>query len=63
MKDVLGMDAIIGLTVEQAEKRLLSFGCTIRVVSVDGVGGAMTADFDPSRIDVCVRGGIIVSFK
>jgi hypothetical protein len=51
------VQALVGLDVAEARRRVKAKGWTFRVMFEDGVGRAGTADIRDDRVNVAVRGG------
>lgn len=54
---------LVGMTLKDAEDWARREGYTLRVVAEDGSRYVITDDFDPNRIDVDVRKGIIHAIR
>ena len=52
--------ALRGLDVQAATAEAKSRGCELRVVRIDGVDQAITEDLSLSRVNVFIRGGLVV---
>lgn len=51
------VEALVGLTVEEARRRVEAKGWRLRVLSEDGVGRPSTADLRDDRVNVAVSAG------
>jgi hypothetical protein len=56
-------DTVVGLCIADAEALAKSFGYEVRVVSLDGVGQAVTDDLRPTRINVVVDNGVVTAVQ
>jgi hypothetical protein len=56
-------DTVVGLCVADAEALAKGFGYEVRVVSLDGVGQAVTDDLRPTRINVVVDNGVVTAVQ
>ena len=54
---------LIGVAAPAAAARAAARGCTLRVAVRDGRRLALTEDFQPARINVRVRGGLIAGIE
>lgn len=50
---------VIGMTQEDAEKLIKLEGLTSRIVSLDGEFFMVTADYNMSRVNLNITGGIV----
>jgi hypothetical protein len=54
------VEALVGLTVEEARRRVESRGWAFRVLIEDGVSTPATADVRGDRVNVAAAGGRVV---
>jgi hypothetical protein len=54
---------IVGEPLEAATERAERRRCTLRVAVLDGEAQVLTEDFQPARINVRVRGGVITRLE
>ncbi len=54
---------LVGVAAQDAAARAAARGCTLRVAVRDGRRLALTEDFQPARINVRVRGGLIAGVE
>jgi len=45
-------DTLVGTSAQEAEKAVAAAGLTWRVIAEDGTFNAVTADYDPKRVNV-----------
>lgn len=55
--------ALVGDSLDAAEKRAAGYGCIIRVVERDGEAFPVTLDFSPSRINVVVEDDLVTGVR
>lgn len=55
-------DAIIGMTVPEAETYAKAKGVDFRVGTIDGEGMPVTLDFRPGRITAETKGGVVIDY-
>jgi len=56
----IAAEELVDKSLSAARRILEATGCSLRVVERDGVSPAVTDDLVPSRINVALRGGLIV---
>jgi hypothetical protein len=54
---------LVGEALEDATARADGRGCTLRVAVLDGEPQALTEDFQPARINLRVRGGVVTAVE
>jgi hypothetical protein len=54
---------IVGEPLEAATERAERRRCTLRVAVLDGEAQVLTEDFQPARINVRVRGGVVTRLE
>jgi len=54
---------IVGAELEAAAQRAERRSCTLRVAVLDGESQALTEDFQPARINVRVRDGVVTRLE
>ena len=59
---VISHDAIVGMTIAEAEVYAKTQNVNFRIGTLDGVGQALTMDFQPGRITVEVKKGVVVGY-
>ena len=52
-------DTLVGKTTAQAKKAAEDAGYAFRIIEVDGVPKAVTADLQPDRINVAIEDGVV----
>jgi hypothetical protein len=57
--DVAGLEAFVGLTLEEFIGAAEELGANVRVVVEDGVDLVVTDDYRTDRVNVAVDGGIV----
>lgn len=60
--DIRGLP-LLGLAIDAAQAHATANGTTLRVVSVDGQSMAVTADYNPDRMNATVLGGVVVAIS
>ncbi len=56
----IAAEELVDKSLSAARRILEGTGCSLRVVARDGASPAVTDDYVPSRINVALRGGLIV---
>jgi hypothetical protein len=54
---------LVGETLRDAQQSARRRGCTLRVAVIDGEPQALTEDFQPARINVRVRDGVVAGVE
>lgn len=60
MNGVVALDSLIGLSVDEAKKRLEPLGITLRVTCIDGRHQMVTEDYDTTRLNVWINSGKLI---
>ena len=60
---VINHDAIVGMTIAEAEVYAQTQNVNFRIGTLDGEGQALTMDFKPGRITAEVEKGIVVGYS